>query len=88
MPIVYPIEVSVVPGEKYRVKRGLWNERFYLLLVLIICVFSFQIKESNLQEVSFLMELYCTSQFSTLLTIAQDILHALKEQGETLQTFR
>jgi hypothetical protein len=30
------------------------------------------------------MELYCTSQFSTLLTIAQDILHALREQGKTL----
>ena len=30
------------------------------------------------------MELYCTSQFSTLLTIAQNILCALKEQGKDL----
>ncbi|CAB4018648.1 zinc finger ZZ-type and EF-hand domain-containing 1-like [Paramuricea clavata] len=46
------------------------------------------IKESNLQELSFLMELYCTSQFSTLLTIAQEILRALKEQGDQVSVER
>ena len=46
------------------------------------------VKESNLQELSFLMELYCTSQFSTLLTIARDILHALKEQVDEVSVER
>ena len=62
------------------------SEQLWFVIVLLRSLF--KVNESDLQELPLLMELHCASEFSTLLTIARDILKALENTGMLLNFFQ
>lgn len=62
------------------------SEQLWFVIVLLRSLF--KVNESDLQELPLLMELHCASEFSTLLTIARDILKALENTGMLINFFQ